>query len=298
MATALYSVPQAPSRWITDIEPYLAWGAIAYGAGFLTVMWHTSRLGIPVIQLIEPINIWVGAPVAIVLFLLRRIALYARDGARQFRLALQNVRAEEHDLTTGALTLDEAYDRLVKVVDAARTLFPTLFPWPLDSILTSILRVIFSRETFKAIFSVTATPTDTERQKQQKAIAYLERTLSLISTIEHLSVFVLRIAPLFLIPLALFVYTSFAYPAIPQRYGGGAPMKVELLLEIEKIPERTPNFTAIFRSDTNHREVKAQLSKPLTLHYETEHALYVSTDGSDRVMMVNSDAVSGVIFNP
>jgi len=46
-----------------DIEWILKWAADAYGFGFLTVMWYTHhRLGVPVLQLIEPVNVWIGAP--------------------------------------------------------------------------------------------------------------------------------------------------------------------------------------------------------------------------------------------
>lgn len=55
----------------TNIEPFLKWGAVAYGLGFVTVMFHTRKIGIPVIQLVEPVNIWIGLPLAVVLFFKR-----------------------------------------------------------------------------------------------------------------------------------------------------------------------------------------------------------------------------------
>jgi hypothetical protein len=47
------------AKW-PDIEPFLKWAAVAYALGFGTIMYHTWSLGIPVVQLIDPINIWVG----------------------------------------------------------------------------------------------------------------------------------------------------------------------------------------------------------------------------------------------
>jgi len=62
------------SQWHT-IEPILKWGAVAYGFGFLTVMVHTYLLGVPVLQLIEPVNVWIGAPLAGVVFFLDKLYL-------------------------------------------------------------------------------------------------------------------------------------------------------------------------------------------------------------------------------
>ncbi len=38
-----------------QIERVLAWGSVAYIAGFVTVMAHTARLGIPVIEILKPL---------------------------------------------------------------------------------------------------------------------------------------------------------------------------------------------------------------------------------------------------
>ncbi|HYK61081.1 MAG TPA: hypothetical protein VEV85_16735 [Bryobacteraceae bacterium] len=48
---------------------------MAYGFGFLTVMVHTYPLGVPALQLIEPVNVWIGAPLAGVVFFLDKLYL-------------------------------------------------------------------------------------------------------------------------------------------------------------------------------------------------------------------------------
>lgn len=68
-----------------DIEPILKWAAVAYGFGFLTVMWHTHRLGVPVLQLIEPVNVWIGAPLAIVVFFLEKLVKGREQNSRRLR---------------------------------------------------------------------------------------------------------------------------------------------------------------------------------------------------------------------
>lgn len=67
--TASLSAPTNDKKWkITEIGPLLQWVAVAYGAGFLTVMMHTHTLHIPVVELVEPIYIWVGLPLAVALY--------------------------------------------------------------------------------------------------------------------------------------------------------------------------------------------------------------------------------------
>ena len=51
-----------------QLEVLISWASIAYALGFVTVMIHTARLGIPVIELIEPIYVWIGLPLALVVF--------------------------------------------------------------------------------------------------------------------------------------------------------------------------------------------------------------------------------------
>src|SRR4051812_34913304 len=63
-----------PRGAIDAIETLLKWGSIAYGLGFLTVLFNTVKLGIPTLELIEPVQVWVGIPLAIVFWLV--IAAY------------------------------------------------------------------------------------------------------------------------------------------------------------------------------------------------------------------------------
>ena len=53
-----------------QLQSILAWVSVAYALGFITVMVHTAQLGIPIIQLLEPVYILVGVPLAIVAFLI------------------------------------------------------------------------------------------------------------------------------------------------------------------------------------------------------------------------------------
>ncbi len=51
---------QKPRTFETYLKYAAVLAAVPYALGFLTVMLHTGRYGLPVIQLIQPINFWVG----------------------------------------------------------------------------------------------------------------------------------------------------------------------------------------------------------------------------------------------
>jgi hypothetical protein len=52
----------------SSIDSVLAWGSVAYALGFVTVMVHTHDYGFPTLQLLDPIYIWIGWPLAAVAF--------------------------------------------------------------------------------------------------------------------------------------------------------------------------------------------------------------------------------------
>jgi hypothetical protein len=47
-------------------------------------MLHTYRLGLPVVELIEPIYIWVGLPLAVVLYFIGQLLAAFRATRRNF----------------------------------------------------------------------------------------------------------------------------------------------------------------------------------------------------------------------
>ena len=71
------AVPMGEANW-HNIEPVLKWGGVAYVFGFGIVMYHTYRLGIPTLQLIDPVNIWIGTPVTILTFFSDKIYFGAK----------------------------------------------------------------------------------------------------------------------------------------------------------------------------------------------------------------------------
>jgi hypothetical protein len=85
------------------IKTVLAWGSLSYAFGFFTVTLHTSTLGLPMIELMQPVYIWVGLPLAGVAFFANRILKYFRrksvDLATEFRSMLEVLKGREVELT-------------------------------------------------------------------------------------------------------------------------------------------------------------------------------------------------------
>jgi len=97
------------------LEALLKWGSVAYALGFLTVTINTARLGIPTLELIEPVQVAVGIPVTIVLWLVLQAFKYFRRTARALPADIALIVAQYSSL--------EALVNDGKIREATRSLF-------------------------------------------------------------------------------------------------------------------------------------------------------------------------------
>src|SRR5262245_12223709 len=88
------------------IDRVLTYGAVSYGFGFLVVMLHTWRLGLPVISLADPIYVWLGLPFAIVAFYATPIFTVVRN--RAIDVTASTAEAFKTDKVTPNLIADTA----------------------------------------------------------------------------------------------------------------------------------------------------------------------------------------------
>jgi hypothetical protein len=104
----------------------------------------------------------------------------------------------------------------------------------------------------------------------------------------------------FLIFVACGLYVWVVYPIIPQSYGGGEPMNVQLLVDADKLPSGEPEPGHPIRggdnSDAKHSKAGI-VTIPVTLYYETQDAYYFSKNRGP-IMSLAHDAVEGVIYSP
>src|SRR5690348_5024240 len=83
MDTAPPFTESKPLQSFADtLEALQKWLSIAYGLGFLTVMLNTVSLGIPALELAEPVQIWVGIPLDFVFWLVIAAYRYFRRSSR------------------------------------------------------------------------------------------------------------------------------------------------------------------------------------------------------------------------
>lgn len=301
---------EGTSKW-RDIEPILKWGAVSYACGFLIVMIHTARLGIPALQLIEPINVWIGLPIAIVLFFFEKLI-------GQWNRAMENL---DRELTEAAALADKigkerdpdkVFDWIVNAVVLA---FATTFVFPSMDLFGFLMKKIY--ELFRPKF-IAALDKASPDEKRAVAQRWLGRVLSAAAFVAGVQRFVYVFVELVVILLACFLYVIVLYPRIPQTYGGGRPMEVQLIVDAESIPRESSYFRDVLPSEnksTSQTENKpiaqtenkstGQKSKTSTtiavvLYYQTEDAYYVRINKVQTpvgpIVSLSSHAVAGIIF--
>lgn len=203
-----------------SLEGLIRWGSVAYACGFLVVFLHTARLGLPVLELIEPVYIWIGLPFAILGLFSRRLVSWLKARSREHR-----------DTLLGSFQkVDQAYDEagerelLHNFVKQVSQHMPWVFP-------TRLIDKALGRSIEGMIRS--AGSDAGRREKLLRALAVQLQAFRAAAAIQgffNLAAFV------FLTAAAIFLYVKDIYPRIPQSYGGGAPLRVKLLLESSKVP--------------------------------------------------------------
>jgi hypothetical protein len=292
---------------IKDIEPLLKWGAVAYSAGFLTVMLHTHRLGLPVMQLIEPIYVWIGAPFAITLYFLEPlIAAYKRR---------RQLLRDEMDKINQDLTELAAIEAPKEAAEAAVKALAEM----IVLLTRSIVDLVPAGASFLEVTREFVLPrlqkfldknleTGNAEQLRSILIRFTARLTFVTRSLTAFANFGSRLQPLALLVLALVLYTLWVYPAIPQSLGGGKPSQARLIIEVKRVPpddfnlkglfpRGEPERTAADSPKTTPEKPESQITCTVALLYETEHAYYIRR-GRGPIVVIDHDAVNGIIFVP
>jgi surface polysaccharide O-acyltransferase-like enzyme len=74
------------------VETVLKWGALAYAFGFFIVWLHTSGLGIPTIQLADPVYVLIGFPMAVICIILIFLFLKIKSRMNELMQELEETR--------------------------------------------------------------------------------------------------------------------------------------------------------------------------------------------------------------
>jgi len=192
--------------------------------GFLTVLLNTARLGIPTLELIEPVQVWVGIPLAIIFWLVINIYKYFRKHAADLRKDLVVLREQHATLQQLAEQGDvsKAAARLTEFVlkDAAALVVPFVRVAWISTLESSALSVL-AEKTAEYLF-----PGGPGKQRSQERLRnYLSRATRMLSLVQRaaaVSRFFSNILTVLLVmALATYLYIFVAYPNVPQRWGGG-----------------------------------------------------------------------------
>lgn len=263
------------------VKQILSWASVSYAFGFVIVTVHTARLGLPVIELLHPIYVWVGLPIALVLFFSSRIAalsMRASDrAAKEIRLGLMRTRSPA--------VLDES--QLMEDMTAAAQAIP--FFLGSAFIVPAILRLIGLKDILAA--QRAGDPVAFQRSALSiRRIAGFARAFGAAWSIASLVAYLLYL----LLLLGVYVYSL--YPEIPQSYGGGKPVTAYLVVEETALPDGVLALSERKAGSTGDKADKLTALLPVTLLYATKDAYYVRV-ASGVKMSIKADTVKSVVWD-
>jgi outer membrane protein OmpA-like peptidoglycan-associated protein len=256
------------------IERVLPWVPIAYGLGFFTVTTHIYTLGIPVLQLLEPVYILVGAPLAA--FLSGTLWLWPKVIfiTNKLRQNIQDIRKKLTDLYAGSEDFrdsEEAEKYLSELLTA------------IDSVLLPTIGIF----RFFASFIKRPLIVNKSIPAKQKIRSFKSR-IKIVTTIA-MTIYrgVLEIISFLCFVLIILVFCLFSYYYImewylmaPKSWGGGKPVSVRLILDSKNIPLDAHEMRRIFKYDETTKIKEETISSiELKLHYSTNDAIYVRIPG-------------------
>ncbi len=257
------------------IERILAHAAIAYGLGFVVVMLHTARLGFPVIVLLDPIYVWIGLPLAVIVFF----------GAQVVALIRTEVRGARENLMTALQTLP---DRPGMTAQLAAKELASLYG--LTFSLPPMRRVAERVASLNLDHYVRSAPDPEDAAAVLKnTLRALERPVMIMSAITR-ALNALSYALFLAGGLVVYVWTL--YPQIPQAYGGGAPVSVCLVVDRTRFPIALLSDIAADTGRTHTLQSNATITDTIPLLYTTDHNYYVRGRSARPIAVARSGVVA------
>ena len=295
--STLTPIPEAPPvtrlNW-HDIEPILKWAGVAYVFGFLVVMLYTYRLGIPTLQLIEPVNVWIGTPLAIVAYFLDKVYFFVKRDIEQLRQSLRDAAILTLQPVAGQTDLLSLLHQIYDEWTASLSYIAAPFGGaPLRITVRYGFRLYF--RLINHFYGERLARThldDTARQNILINVAPVLRwTRRVAAFVQFLAI------PYLLVLLvgACVGYTQ-VFPLIPQTVGGGKPMSVLLMVSRDALPDA--GEFANWKSETSSPpagEHKDALLVPVTLYLRTEHEFFVRK-GDGPMVSLSDHAIEGMIL--
>jgi len=263
------------------VKTVVAWGSVSYAFGFLTVMLHTSRLGLPVLELLEPIYVWIGLPLAAFTFLARWLLKYFKSRSTEltdeFGSSLERLRGK----------LDsEKVDIIADLVGAINLLpFPRwILGRPLQRIIQRHMEPLLEQDKIE------------DPEIFERNVLWFSKITAIIKIFLVVSEFLILFARGALIIILLIFYVWELYPKIPQSFGGGKPNYIQLVVEKSAL---SPHLITNNNSPSSATIIVGSKFIILSadLLYQTKTYFFLKI-GSSMIFAVKSAAVQSVIWNP
>ncbi|MFC1678741.1 hypothetical protein ACFL2T_00780 [Elusimicrobiota bacterium] len=264
---------------------------VLYALGFLTIMMHTARFGIQVIEVIKPLNFWVGAPPAGILLMCflvwdRYLSRLSERLGPELRQAIKKRRSKKG--TSGPVS--------------------TFVAWVIGNLLLGSIGVFISWSTYHG-FQVTATEILNPWFRYPLFCLLLIAVLVCAmywtgifqANVENMSVNVRKfLLMLFLVTTAVLIvafYVYWVYPSIPQRYGGGRPVPVRLLVNSRQCPLTLVGWSTSSLPDSMGSD-GGQLIQGTKLLYKSTDSFIVICEGCpSKVVSIARDCVRAVLWD-
>lgn len=195
------------------VKQFLAWGSVAYACGFVIVTLHTWRLGLPVIELLHPIYIWIGLPLTLVTYFFEHIAKAFRKYS--VKLADEIQRGWSQVVSPGKQDDLKIAANVVGIVKAL----------PLGWILSKPISK-FTESLIQKIEQLEGPLVSSDPQRHEKIAKYVHRVFGVFRVFNAIKGTVNLMGYALIICLGITLYVWVIYPNFPQSLGGGKPSNV------------------------------------------------------------------------
>ena len=260
------------------IKAVVGWASVSYALGFITITLHTSRLGFPVFQLIQPLYIWVGLPLCAPLFFFNYISNY-------FTKTKEMLKAE---MVSSISSLKSPANE----VDMENAVLLTSFLGSFFSF-TRYGKIIYERQIMEPIIK-SFEKTEMGQDAVTKAAVWIRKAGATYRGVKSIYGFFQLLNEAIGIVLLLWFYVWLVYPIIPQKIGGGAPQRVTMILKADDIGD--------FVLKSGYSTPTGLSGTEKAIEFEGE-LLYTSTDDyyirsvTGTLLSLRKDATLGVIWN-
>ena len=303
------------------VSEVLGYATFAYVVGFLTLLANTAKYGLPILEFIRPLNLWIGVfPTAVIVGSFVIFRKWRRLNPEGVKIALSDVL---YDILGMLLFLGGSFflgwfvlESMILVLLGHRDpLHPNPLPLPMPApaialahwmerhrqLLAWILRVsIFLTLVFTPPASEKSTAQPWTKQFWNDVWAHNVRFWRDVwSTGSHRHLRYLVVGSTLGV---LSIYTWFVFPSLPQRYGFGRPTTVQLLVDTELLPllpADNPLGNAIDGSPPGASAGKiVYLSEPVELLFiaEKEYVLRCASGNHRRIITIQSTTVRGIVW--